>query len=423
MILKYITCGSLKKDRFFPLGFLLMSFSFFFLYDMFAVTPTFNIILWALTVFFLFRRKMERPKPIKILFLILIFLVFLNIRKMEMIKNNLYNYTSLIIVGCTLLMIHSKEIHLSSYRILLIPCIIYVAVRCLYLFDSELFLSYLEIISPRLQIFSNRMIVEGYGVPITLNISLTEYYLFFGFNYLLISCYKKVMDKQNISIKEILGILILIWAIFSLKRRTAVVAFLVTILMFFFFILSKKGKGLYMILLAGFSCGIALTLYIFLRNHVRLDNRIWNTVISLAEGNDVSTGRFALYRKAIEVFQNHMVSGIGWNGFSQYSITIDPNVSNVHNLILQLLCETGLIITSIIILLLSIFFYFTLLYLKRADSIHKPYLLFTFNCLIFFFTASMFDNVIYTPNGWITILIGILPLIKVESEMGRNRSN
>lgn len=420
MISKYSIRSRWKRDRFFPLGFLLISFSFFFIYDMFAITPTFNIILWILTVFFLFKRKIERPKPLKILFIMLTFLVFMNIRKIDVIRSNLYNYTSLIFVSCALLLIHSKDIELSSYRIILIPCAIYIAIRCLYLLKPELFLIYMEKISSKLQTFSNRMLVEGYGIPITLNISLTEYYLFLGFNYLLISIFKKVKAKDNLSMKEIFGVLVLVWALFSLKRRTAVVAFLVTVFIFFFTVFSKRGKGLYMVLLAGTSCGLASVLYIFWRNNVHLDNRILNTVIALAEGNDISTGRFALYKKAIEVFQNHMFLGVGWNGFSQYSKTIDSNVSNVHNLILQLLCETGLIITCIIILLLFIFTCSALFYFKRASFIHKPYLLFTLNSLIFFFVASMFDNVIYTPNGWLTILIAILPLIKVESEIGSN---
>lgn len=76
-------------------------------------------------------------------------------------------------------------------------------------------------------------------------------------------------------------------------------------------------------------------------------------------GNE--TGRRSIeWQKAWIVFKNHPLLGVGWNGFAKQSVLLYPLFpnaelnsglfTNCHNLILQLLAETGLVGTLIVII-------------------------------------------------------------------------
>jgi O-antigen ligase len=55
--------------------------------------------------------------------------------------------------------------------------------------------------------------------------------------------------------------------------------------------------------------------------------------------NDITSGRLALWTKAIQLFLQKPVFGIGWQQFAAQ----DKYNHNVHNTYLQWLCETGVV--------------------------------------------------------------------------------
>ena len=405
----------LKKDIR-QTGFIIifLSFSLFFLYDFGAVSPAINAFPWLAAACCLFHRKIERPGAVKCLVFMFIFLVVINIRGWEGIQRNLYYYTSLIFVSFFLIFIKSADIDLKTYRFVLIPCICYIVVRGVYICSPSLFSVYLNTISSDLRIFVERMIFEGYGLPITLNISLTEYYLFFGINYLIITvCANKQKHKLGTFFK-ILILLVLIYGLFALKRRTALVAFAIMFWLFLFKSLSRKRKGVLLIIsFVSLVVGLAAIGWILL-NHIESNNRIIASIINLSQGKDISTGRFDLYEMAFLVFSQHIFTGIGWNNFFRYSTLVDPNVSNAHNIVFQMLSETGIIFTSILLIILILMLFTVYKYIQYPECKYDA--LFSFNCLIFFAAASIFDNVIYTPNGWLIFLLSILPVLKAEHQ-------
>lgn len=80
--------------------------------------------------------------------------------------------------------------------------------------------------------------------------------------------------------------------------------------------------------------------------------------LSSSDGNE--TGRRSIeWQKAWIVFKEHPLLGVGWNGFAKQSVLLYPLFpnaalnsglfTNCHNLILQLLAETGLIGTLIVV--------------------------------------------------------------------------
>lgn len=80
---------------------------------------------------------------------------------------------------------------------------------------------------------------------------------------------------------------------------------------------------------------------------------------SLGSTEDISTGRFDLYQEAIDLFLAHPLLGVGWSGFRFYYSTAVMGYDtfgtfDVHNIYLQVLCETGLV--GIIVFLAIAFF-------------------------------------------------------------------
>lgn len=70
--------------------------------------------------------------------------------------------------------------------------------------------------------------------------------------------------------------------------------------------------------------------------------RLFNT-----NGGDISTGRFELYKRVWTLFVNNSYKPIGWGQFSK---STNYFFAGVHNDYLQLLCETGILGFSFIIL-------------------------------------------------------------------------
>lgn len=83
-------------------------------------------------------------------------------------------------------------------------------------------------------------------------------------------------------------------------------------------------------------CGIIYCI-VTLYGNLHISLRIKEGLRQVLEGRDFSSGRIALYKAAWDEFLQHPLLGIGWKTFSV------KHGNLVHNIYLQLLCETGLI--------------------------------------------------------------------------------
>lgn len=76
------------------------------------------------------------------------------------------------------------------------------------------------------------------------------------------------------------------------------------------------------------------------------------TVFSrFSDSDDVSMGRFNLWDYAIDIFRRNPIFGIGWRKYRELALIKFGKEFDVHNIYLQLLCETGIIGFGIFILL------------------------------------------------------------------------
>ncbi len=74
-------------------------------------------------------------------------------------------------------------------------------------------------------------------------------------------------------------------------------------------------------------------------------SRIVNSVIGYTSGKDISSNRISIYSYAWELFIKNPVVGIGWGNFRNMTIgnITQAHTVEVHNIYLQLLCETGIL--------------------------------------------------------------------------------
>lgn len=110
-------------------------------------------------------------------------------------------------------------------------------------------------------------------------------------------------------------------------------------IIFVYMLTVKRSKKVNRILAVFLGIVVALTALYFL---VPLFSGSRNSIVRLLESlNDLSeafNGRLSLYGFAISEFIKHPILGIGWG---RYSLLYD--ITGVHNIYLQLLCECGII--------------------------------------------------------------------------------
>ncbi len=108
---------------------------------------------------------------------------------------------------------------------------------------------------------------------------------------------------------------------------------------------------------------------------------------------DIATaGRYSTYKEAWQYFLNHPIRGIGWNKFSEinYNVYLGTNLTNVHNIYIQLLCDAGII--GLLGFLIPAFY--TLWYSKKYVRYNRVYLfayLYQIYFLLFGLTETAFD--------------------------------
>lgn len=119
-------------------------------------------------------------------------------------------------------------------------------------------------------------------------------------------------------------------------------------------------------------------------------DRITNT------GGDITNGRSIYYKEAFELFKEHPLFGIGWEGF-RYTY---KRYTDVHNIYLQLLCETGLIGTGVFMAAFISMIVLTvkkinILTVKAKKSFNRYLLLFALFCQVFFLLYGFTGNPLY----------------------------
>ena len=180
-----------------------------------------------------------------------------------------------------------------------------------------------------------RELQRGLAPGIAPTYSTNAIYLAFGFS---AAVSLLITDRRA---KHFIPVLICISALLLTGKRSQLIVSVAAFLLMYYLYNSDKKMTRFFNL-----CGIAIVSVMvfdiavqFVPELATFINRFQQT----AEMGDVTLGRTARFAESMLVFLEHPFFGIGWNGSSYYfASTIDIYI-NVHNIYIQLLCETGIV--------------------------------------------------------------------------------
>ncbi|MEH7214278.1 O-antigen ligase family protein [Priestia megaterium] len=124
------------------------------------------------------------------------------------------------------------------------------------------------------------------------------------------------------------------------------------------------------------------------------------TIFEKFNGEDVSSGRFSLFKEAFNLFETKPLVGYGINTFAQ----ISPSGLDTHNVYLQLLAEVGLVGTIFIIGPMIYLFIFSLK-IYRLNFGRCQYIALSLYIQIIFLVYSALGNPFYNTNLFLAYLV------------------
>ena len=198
---------------------------------------------------------------------------------------------------------------------------------------------------------------KGYGVEIGGDSVYADYILtvasFIGIGFLMLSV--KKMSKMKIIIFEIIYFI----AIVLEGRRGELISYVISIIAFYT-IIHRKNNRKQLLCILFFVIGLLLfgPIIISYLTPKQMITRYFNTFIRLKELltdfnietlSALMSGRSILWKEAYNRFISSPIIGIGWGRYHDYvPQPYTGKLSNVHNIWLQFLCETGIIGTILL---------------------------------------------------------------------------
>lgn len=152
---------------------------------------------------------------------------------------------------------------------------------------------------------------------------------------------------------------------------------------------------------------------------------VTNVADKFADDDGTLSGRTELYALALRLFKQHPIIGIGWGNFREQSLHVytetNSNTYEVHNVFLQLLCETGIVgllafLVTIIWMLVYTIRRFMRVNAANRDSTASKALRLSMYLQLFFITYCFSGNPLYDYIFVVTYFIGIVLLGVNERE-------
>lgn len=241
---------------------------------------------------------------------------------------------------------------------------------------------------------------------ITYQLGFTARLIILGLMVLLFTNGQSTFLMRHRIIKLAILIAMIIAILLTSKRMNAFIALLILTIYYALYNNHKTIKtyiyfGLFIIVI-----GIGVNYLISNADHLldsKLFGRLASMTIDINNGDQVATsGRDVLWAKAIEMYNENPIFGIGISNFKQ-----STGVS-VHNAYLQMLCEGG--IFGITIMMLPILWYL-IATINRCYNDKRtryyPYLLFSLVCQLNFIIEGITDNTIENTTGFIIYAFSI----------------
>ncbi len=266
----------------------------------------------------------------------------------------------------------------------------------------------------------DELLSDGYGVAVGGNIIIICYFVAFIILYNLVELLISSDNKNKLL--KILLIIIGFVAFLMINRKTELLALLLSAMFVFFIRIGIASVNRRIRIIFALIMLLALTIVIvfilYKTEHLGRLTKFIETVKTNSNqtaSTDVTSGRLVLWSLALEIFSNNPLLGIGWGNYQMYVpdyLSINFDIHNAHNCMLQVLCETGVVG--------FIIFFSLLLYVFNRVKNNSKMLLRNNNlrllalndaCMayqLFFIITMVLDPTIYSLIFWCLYSISII---------------
>lgn len=194
--------------------------------------------------------------------------------------------------------------------------------------------------------------VFGYYPGFTHQVSHTALYLLVG---IMILAFAREQLRINKNRTLIIGLMLSVALLLQGKRAHLVFTVFAILLTY---ILKEKGhtpSRFIKVMIGTIGALVIIIIALPILRFVPAIDRTYETIVFALNGGNTNSiledsGRLILYDSAIALFRSNPIWGIGWGKFVEMSGDFNTLGTSVHNVFLQLLCETGIVGLSCYIL-------------------------------------------------------------------------
>ena len=176
--------------------------------------------------------------------------------------------------------------------------------------------------------------------------------------------------------------------------------------------------------------------YEFEKNENLIKNNEKNTIVGRSDyGSDVSNGRFSIWKNGLEIFENNIVLGVGFDNMPKYvkkympkSYIAQKKFSAFHNVFLDVLVSQGVIGAIIFIFIIIYYLYLNFKKFKLVINSKNYYLyviILSIICSILF--SSLFVSQIFYVNNFNTfmfwMILGYLNSLLIDTKNKSYKKN
>lgn len=330
--------------------------------------------------------------------------------------------------------IRTKDLKLSIKVFVVTSLVFSILIIFFQVFQSAYWVSIYPFLSETAKELAKKYFFRGYSVSFG-GVAYTSYIVFIGFVCVLTDLiYSKREKKHLIALYTILGLQVL--TLFLLGRRGELAAVIVSLILYYIF-RAEEGKKFKRALLVAGVMVLALLLIVLLLpilTKVKFLHRYTMTLNAIIYGTNitggVTSGRVELYQEAFRLFSDNKIFGIGWASFTKHGYLVlgkpEGTIRNVHNIVVQLLAETGIVgligvLTPLYFAYYKTYGIFTKVHSKiskiKISSVMKSAITISLMVQTFILFIAFLDPINYKNIFWIIYCIAILIAIYVNSRL------
>lgn len=323
-----------------------------------------------------------------------------------------------------------KQLFLSAKLVVLTAMLFSLAYVVFGIFPSLYWSTIYKVLSQPSQEYARKFTALGYGTPIGGGYSYSLYIISAAIIIVLI--YSKATSSRK---KKCAAILLagfyFLAIVFSGRRSELLVALFSVVLIYLLPTqgVNQRKKVLKLLAVCLVLLILLVALYPVVKSYPAL-YRYTRTIERMIAGKDVTTGRYKLWSFATEMFNAKPIFGNGLGSFASYikdgrSHLFTIEIISAHNIFFDLMAETGVIGTILMLAsMLTVFIITikrTMACVKNVDQteLHVQtccFLFFSLTVLFYFLVLYQLDTTLYKMSHWPFIGLAIITASQIGSK-------